>query len=111
MSEKKRRWFQIHLSTAIVLMFVAGGLIYRNLCPYDVGGFKEIIGWPFPLMFHRYGEYLPVGYYELTHIPWFQRVSGFWYNVSLNILVCVTCMLAIASLLESLIWRREARIP
>lgn len=27
MSEKKRRWFQIHLSTAIMLMFVAGGLV------------------------------------------------------------------------------------
>ena len=27
---KKRHWFQIHLSTAIVLMFVAGGLIFLN---------------------------------------------------------------------------------
>src|SRR5438105_4088179 len=29
----KRRWFQIHLSTAIVLMFVAGGLLWMNLMP------------------------------------------------------------------------------
>jgi hypothetical protein len=27
----KRRWFQIHLSTALVLMVVAGGLLWANL--------------------------------------------------------------------------------
>ncbi|HYG74258.1 MAG TPA: hypothetical protein VEK08_04560 [Planctomycetota bacterium] len=26
----KRRWFQLHLSTCVVLMFVAGGLIWAN---------------------------------------------------------------------------------
>src|SRR5438445_5917 len=26
----KRRWFQFHLSTAVVLMFVAGGLMWAN---------------------------------------------------------------------------------
>jgi len=31
MSEPKRRWFQIHLSTAVVLMFVAGGMLWSNL--------------------------------------------------------------------------------
>lgn len=29
----QRPWFQIHLSTAIVLMFVAGGLMHLNLVP------------------------------------------------------------------------------
>ena len=33
MSDKKPRWFQIHLSTAIVLMFVAGGLLAANISP------------------------------------------------------------------------------
>ena len=34
MSEQpKRRWFQFHLSTAIVLMFVAGGLLWLNMRP------------------------------------------------------------------------------
>ena len=28
---KKRAWFQIHLSTAIVLMFVAGGITWGNV--------------------------------------------------------------------------------
>ena len=33
MSDKTRRWFQIHLSTAVVLMFVAGGIMYLNMIP------------------------------------------------------------------------------
>ena len=31
MSDKKRRWFQVHLSTAIVMMVVAGGFVFLNL--------------------------------------------------------------------------------
>ena len=31
MANDRRKWFQIHLSTAIVLMFVAGGLIWANM--------------------------------------------------------------------------------
>ena len=30
MSEKRRHWFQIHLSTAVMLMFVAGGMFWFN---------------------------------------------------------------------------------
>jgi hypothetical protein len=30
MTYLKRRWIQIHLSTAMVVMFVAGGLVYLN---------------------------------------------------------------------------------
>jgi hypothetical protein len=31
MAEKRRRFFQIHLSTCVVLMFVAGALVWENL--------------------------------------------------------------------------------
>jgi hypothetical protein len=46
-----RRYWQIHLSTALVLMFVAGGLLFVNLKPrYDVGVrgrlFEASYGWP-----------------------------------------------------------------
>lgn len=30
----KRAWFQLRLSTAVLLMFAAGGLYYANLTPY-----------------------------------------------------------------------------
>lgn len=32
---KKRPWFQLHLSTCIVLMFVAGMLIWLNVTPRE----------------------------------------------------------------------------
>jgi hypothetical protein len=52
----KRRWFQIHLSTAIVMMFVAGGLLWINLKePSDEPVFEKDVnyvihgrGWPLP---------------------------------------------------------------
>jgi hypothetical protein len=31
MTTTPRRWFQIHLSTAVMLMFVSGGLIWANV--------------------------------------------------------------------------------
>ena len=31
MSEQKRSWFQIHLSTAVVLTLIASGLLGANL--------------------------------------------------------------------------------
>jgi hypothetical protein len=38
--------FQIHLSTAVVLMFVAGGLLWANLEPQKMGDVRAY-GWPF----------------------------------------------------------------
>jgi hypothetical protein len=50
---KRRPWFRIHLSTAIVLMFVAGGLVWMNLRPPEVVNLSNIVfvkinsyGWP-----------------------------------------------------------------
>ncbi len=43
---KKRPWFQFHLSTAVVLMFVAAGLLWLNMrdtwSPWVI-----LHGWPF----------------------------------------------------------------
>src|SRR5262245_3611696 len=41
----KRRWFQFHLSTAIILMFVAGGLMWANFRTAETG---KLIGFPIP---------------------------------------------------------------
>jgi hypothetical protein len=54
---KKRTWFQIHLSTAIVMMFVAGGLIWVNLREqwFDVLTLSNqpgAYGWPFPAVYN-----------------------------------------------------------
>ena len=56
---KKRPWLQFHLSTAVVLMFVASGLLWLNMRPHqclcslpEVGagatGLAVYYGWPWP---------------------------------------------------------------
>jgi len=49
----RRRWFQVHLSTCVVLMFVAGGVIWANVREQQTIEAKTEIrerGWP--LVFH-----------------------------------------------------------
>ena len=52
MSDNKRRWFQVHLSTAIVMMFVAGGMMWVNFgwarTAFDEtqAGTQYAHGWP-----------------------------------------------------------------
>src|SRR5208283_2223542 len=46
MAETKRRFFQIHLSTCIVLLFVAGGLVWANVWGgYEYGSLSGHYGW------------------------------------------------------------------
>ena len=58
MTNKRRRpWFQLHLSTALILMFAAGGLLSMNFRARNVialnGAFLETdYGWP-ETCFHR----------------------------------------------------------
>jgi len=53
---KKRRWFQVHLSTAVLLMLTSGFLFWANLSTtavnkyaesIDYDGHHETSGWPF----------------------------------------------------------------
>ena len=63
---KKRAWFQIHLSTTIVLMFVAAGIMWLNLVPReDTKNTLPLLlarirvttkGWPKPVI-HRTEHY------------------------------------------------------
>jgi hypothetical protein len=70
-STTKRPWFQFHLSTAIILMFVASGLLGANLyeqpplylqIPFDDLNLSR--GWPW-IYYECYGRH---------------RISGPWYN-------------------------------
>jgi len=49
-SRSKRRFFQIHLSTAIVLMFAGGGLIWANVNRHSIYQSDSVVihaeGWP-----------------------------------------------------------------
>ena len=56
----KRKWLQVHLSTAVVLMFATGALLWANTCvptgirneKYDTHCYVQHInfGWPFNAM-------------------------------------------------------------
>ena len=71
--EKKRAWFQIHLSTAVVVMFVAGCLIWANTkerieSENDLLLGKrefEVYGWPLAIWNRRT---LPTAQTELSWI-------------------------------------------
>src|SRR6185436_7080909 len=53
----RRRWFQLHLSTCILLMMVAGGLLYTNMHASNFAGVPgelglmgaRVYGWPAPV--------------------------------------------------------------
>jgi hypothetical protein len=47
MSDSPRRWFQIHLSTAVVMMFVAGGFVWANCQLFYYGRGFYVRGFPF----------------------------------------------------------------
>ncbi len=52
----KRRRFQLHLSTAIVLMFAAGGIVWANVsmrkAPWPERRFFEhLYGWPYDALY------------------------------------------------------------
>jgi len=85
--EKKRPWFQYHLSTAILLMFVAGGLLWVNLrvpnsyAPGEGGlGMYDILlvrqyGWPCTFYEEFYSTGIVGGAKEfekttVKYVPW-----------------------------------------
>ena len=61
-----RKRFQIHLSTAIVMMFVAGGLMWANFTHKD-----DYFGWPYPI--------------KTTLVVEQEGVKSFWYWTGLLI--------------------------
>ena len=99
----RRPFFQIHLSTAIVLMFSAGALIWINTharmpykcCIYDYG-------WPFTALER-----------ELTHNglgkadTWSYEI--FYLNMAIDVCTAQTILLAVRYLCERRIRRRAAR--
>ena len=105
--------FQIHLSTAIVMMFVAGGLMWAFVNP-DIEVTKLDVNWkcrilrygrPFQFAQH-YVVYLPNAKIEITResswkYTWFYAILDFAIVLSLFVLGWCGC--------EYLIRRRAAR--
>ena len=125
MSDKPRRpWFQIHLSTAIVLMFVAGGLLWANLNAHPksyVSGYEIsedsydpvitkiwIRGWPFPCF--TFKTSISTGNTIVLEIPTPQGHYIPW-KVAADICIAFALLAASAFVCEWRIRRREARAP
>jgi hypothetical protein len=93
-----KRRFQIHLSTAIVMMFVAGGLIWANVSGTRHPSYNYIEhGWPFRSQMHFVG----LGSYEGEEMP--------YLCASIDGMVAITFLLITHAICEWLIRRRAAR--
>ena len=92
--KEKRPWFQIHLSTAVVLMFAAGGLMWANSTKYFVFTSRDdhqvgCRGWPITMWWSDPSIINPKGS-ENDYEPVFS-----FLNASLNALVAIAILLAI----------------
>jgi hypothetical protein len=106
---KKRPWLQFHLSTAVVLTFVAAGLLWANVTPCEASDFN-----PFPRSSHLIGETwqdtLRRGWPTWYRQEWASGlVEWRWSILALDTLAASAILLATAALLEWLIRRRERR--
>ena len=120
MNEKKRRWFQIHLSTAIVMMFVAGGLLWINMgwernFLLAAGHPVATHGWPVDgatidgmYIVRILSSDVLGGRFEFHKGLTFGVIFNWWL---MNLLCAIAILVVIAWLLERRIRRREARKP
>ena len=105
---KKRPWFQFHLSTAVVLMFVASGLLWLNLrdpvltSKNAYGGFfMWDRGWPLAYGRVRSDDYFVTEYLDALFFP----------GLFADSIVGLGVLLAVAVACEWPIRRREAKAP
>ena len=105
-NQGKRLWFQLHLSTAVVLMFAAGGLIWINAekREIDVDLGHEIwmrtheCGWPSVIWEGEGWSFIrPVGDYRFRPETW--KANGLCWNIavglSLLFAIAVSCEILI----------------
>jgi hypothetical protein len=108
MSDKPRRaWFQIHLSTAILMMFVAGGLMWANVVE-DISYYwvQPYVGDPIRLELRKQGW--PIRFTE--YYLYDSQKPNYW-KCAADFATALVILAAIAFVCEYFIRRREARAP
>jgi hypothetical protein len=114
----KRRWFQIHLSTAIVLMFVAGVLLWRNIVPLHIAWYDPIVSSHGQAKFHQAmldGKFWLTGWPTIMTIHAVDPSAGpidqpsLFITGSINVLAGVLILAACAVSIEFLFRRCEAQ--
>jgi hypothetical protein len=110
----KRRWFQVHLSTAVVVMFVSAQMLWLNLTPKIQARLEpgqmaayDLYGWPL-IAFERYR---PDSSFTVIpddpQNPFASKPSStslqgpHWNNLILNILIFVIAVALPIIVLES----------
>ena len=113
MSEKKRRWFQFHLLTAVMLTILLGTLLLINSLERVSQEFASVAplpafhttvignGWPY--IFHNIRQTGPVAFQPNSSIEKFALI--------LDMLFGAAVLAAAAFVSECLIRRREGRKP
>jgi hypothetical protein len=89
----KRRFWQIHLSTAIVVIFVAGGLLGLNLHhilrspfhPRPGANLYYHSGWPFSTFYQEYNSPLRPNYFHPTY--WWKAAYNAFFTL---FTICIT---------------------
>jgi hypothetical protein len=98
-NEKERAWFQIHLSTAIYLVLVAGALLGLNMHRRHLLIFSQegdAFGWPLPFVAQK--NFMKGGYEWRFHES----------SLLIDIMVWGFLLLFVLGFNEYLIHRREA---
>ena len=101
MSDRPRRFWQIHLSTAMILMLAAASLLYLNLNP-QVHGFGPWYGWP--AIAYR-GDFAEAAFLENA---FGRKITGIdSAGLLTNVTVCLGLLGVTAVLCELIIRRRS----
>lgn len=113
---KKRPWFQLHLSTCVVIMMVTGAICYKNWYTGTVIGGEMVIETYPPQHFPNSGRVIgwPVhmgNWYEQDEFPGKgPRLDEIGFTeLAINCLVAISILVLTAVCCEALNRRRERR--
>jgi hypothetical protein len=108
-----RRWLQIHLSTAVVLIFSVSGMLLRNATSQFHSTQYREYGWPFLICREQTGFVLDGYYVSPSRLSedYVVTTSTQWVsiNIGCNVAVAVVILFILSSACEFIIRRREAR--
>jgi hypothetical protein len=119
-SKGQRNWFQIHLSTAVVLMIAAGGIIWAHMTEQLGPDFMEAsdgekfytdghFGWPFMAHFSDHHRPLIIGRYGPGDEGFINYSKTYYSMAALDLAVALLILFALWVVCEWWIRPRAAR--